>query len=133
MLYFCHLYICSTIFEYMGARLMFMLKYNCFIPIVRAILPIRVILIREYSYHTHTWNDSKYDWNPFIYIYIYVYIYYFLCRKGDIIYRYVSLHLEFWDFLILVNLGRSIIWDASCQIGCLQCVKCMHLPLLGGG
>ena len=45
--------------------------------IVRTILLIRVILIREYSYHTHTWNGPKYDWNPFVYVYIF--IYYFLC------------------------------------------------------
>ena len=120
--------------------------------IVLAIRLICAILIREYSYHTHTWNGSKYDWNPFVYIYIY----YFLCQKGDIIYRYVSLHLKIWDFLTLVILRNSIFMENRkksiihgpfvqatwkphqkmptwlsciwCQIRCLQCVKRMDIP-----
>ena len=134
------------------------------------------------SCHTHMWifvsfsyvNGSKYDWIRSS-IFIFVLFSLFLLYKGDIIYKYMSLHLKIWDFLTLVNLARSIftenwikfimlhpIWQQKheshvvhvetinhlvhahgnptkrcptwlscfcCQIGCLQCVKCMDLPL----
>ena len=44
--------------------------------ILLAILPIRATLICAYSYHTRTWNGSKYDWNPFVYDLISFYFYY---------------------------------------------------------
>mgnify|MGYP007084847654 CR=1 FL=1 len=80
-------------------------------------------------------------------------LHYPLCHKGDIIYRYVSLHhsLEIWVFLTLGKLTRSIfiensmksiIYGPSLQatwkphqkmpnmvLMFLQCLKCMELPL----
>ena len=38
------------------------IMYVClYVCIVLAIRPIRAILIRQYSYHTHTWKGSEYD------------------------------------------------------------------------
>ena len=62
---------------------------------VRAILPIRLILIREIA-------PSMVEIVSSIFIFI------ISCVGRVIKYRYVSLHLKIWDFLTLVSLGSSI-------------------------
>ena len=60
---------------------------------------IRIILILEMPQSMIEFHSS---------IFFCFYFYYSFYHKGDIIYRSLSLHLEIWDFLTLVNLISPI-------------------------